>query len=295
MVVYLSTPSQEELLSRRRELRRRRRRRLLETSWRTLMLGSLTGGLIWVTTLPIWMLDSPEQVVVEGNEVLSDQAIQSLLPLSYPQSLIRLQPQDLAQHLESVAPIQSATVARRLFPPGLAVTVEERRPVAVATQGSETGFLDDSGAWMSMITYPALKAVAAPPLRVIGLDDSLRSSWPELYQQVQQSPVPITEINWQDENNLILKTSLATIHCGPYNPDQFQAQLTALDRMRALPTYLNAADITYIDLRNPRAPAITMNRSVANKSTATTGDQAEVDPSAEEAEAPEPATSATER
>ncbi len=257
-MVQITATSQEALLSRRRELRRRRRRRLFEATWRTLLLGSLTGGLIWVATLPVWVLRGPEQVVVEGNEVLPDQTIQSLLPLSYPQLLIRVQPQQLAQQLEAVVPIESVTVTRRLFPPGLTVQVHERRPVAVAVQGNDTGFLDANGTWMSLSNYPTLREVTTPSLRVVGLGAWGKLRWATLYRQIEQSPIAISEVDWRDEANLILKTELGTVHCGAYSPPEFVAQLAALDQMRALPTYLDPTDIDYIDLRNPRSPAISM-------------------------------------
>ncbi len=256
-MTYISTPSDERLSSRRLELRHRRRQRFLEATWRTILLSGFAGGLIWGATQPIWVLTRPDQIEVIGNKMLSDQAVRGLLPLTYPQSLLRLQPQQLARDLEAVSSIQSATVTRRLLPPGLTVTIQERRPVAVAIQGNETGFVDARGGWIPASAYPATGEMPPPRLRVIGLNDHLRLLWPDLYSQIQRSPVQVSEIDWRDEHNLILKTELGTVHCGAYGPD-FGAQITTLDRMRGLSARVAADTLDYIDLRNPRAPAIAL-------------------------------------
>jgi cell division protein FtsQ len=283
MTGEIGSVSRTELARRRQQLRTRRRVRFVQTVWRALAVMGLAGGLAWAATQPVWLISRPEQVVIEGNQYISTQTIQSLLPIPYPQSLLRVQPELIARELQAKAPIASATVSRRLFPPGLVVQVRERFPVAIsismaATPGAEVsakkgqvpvaspgkvGLLDASGHWISIETYTSLdRSIKLPALKVIGNPEQYRPYWSKLYQEVNRSPVKISEVNWQDPANLILKTELGTIYLGPYS-DQFPYQLSALDRMRKLSAHSSFSQVAYIDLRNPEAPVLQMFKSTA--------------------------------
>lgn len=236
----------------------------------------MATGLVWAVTLPDWVIRQPEQIVIEGNHFLSRQAIRSLLPLSYPQSLLQIQPQALAKSLESQSPIAKATVSRQLLPPGLTIQVKERKPVAIAQSpahlNSKTsdstasmGLLDEQGVWMPRSIYTQLEQnQELPTLKVIGSNAQYRPYWSVVYQAVNQSAMKVLEIDWQDPANLILKTELGTVHFGPYS-SRFTEQLTVLDRMRELPTRIQPSKIVYIDLKNPDFPAIQMTKGNATR------------------------------
>jgi cell division protein FtsQ len=274
----ISSVSQTELAQRRQKLRQERRLKLLQSSWRTIAVSGLAGGLAWVITLPGWVIRQPEQVAIAGNRFLSAQAIQSLLPLAYPQSLLQLEPQAIAAQLESKAPIAEATVARQLFPPRLIVEVKERYPVAViadppipqtakdkeakpAAEAAKVGFLDANGVWIPIESYTSFEqSFKLPTLKIIGYQEQKRSQWTELYQAVSQSPVKVLEIDWRDPSNLILKTELGIFHFGAYS-SKFSEQIRAMDRLRKLSEKLNPKQVTYIDLRNPDAPSIQMKKA----------------------------------
>jgi cell division protein FtsQ len=191
--------------------------------------------------------------------------------VSYPQSILRVQPQAIAKSLESQAPIAEATVSRQLVPPGLTIQVKERKPVAItqaittpnAKPGLSTpaaGLLDEQGVLMPSSSYTKMEQnLELPTLKVIGSRDQYRSYWSEVYQAVSHSPVKVFEIDWQNPANLILKTELGNVHFGPYS-SRFPEQLGVLDRMRELPTHINPSQIAYIDLKNPEFPAIQMNK-----------------------------------
>jgi cell division protein FtsQ len=274
----ISSVSQTELAQRRQKLRQERRLKLLQSSWRTIAVSGLAGGLAWVITLPGWVIRQPEQVAIAGNRFLSAQAIQSLLPLAYPQSLLQLEPQAIAAQLESKAPIAEATVARQLFPPRLIVEVKERYPVAMiadpptpqaakdkeakpAAEAAKVGFLDANGVWIPIESYTSFEqSFKLPTLKIIGYQEQKRSQWTELYQAVSQSPVKVLEIDWRDPSNLILKTELGIFHFGAYS-SKFSEQIRAMDRLRKLSEKLNPKQVTYIDLRNPDAPSIQMKKA----------------------------------
>jgi cell division protein FtsQ len=275
----IASVSQEKLTDRRKQLRRARRIKSFQAIWRSLFVGGMASSLVWAITLPDWVIRQPEQVVIEGNHFLSSKAIRSLLPLSYPQSILRVQPQAIAKSLESQAPIAEATVSRQLVPPGLTIQVKERKPVAIAvgtalngaiaqaaaSQNAKTshatappGLLDEQGVLMPSSSYTKLEQnLELPTLKVIGSRDQYRPYWSEVYQAVSHSPVKVFEIDWQNPANLILKTELGNVHFGPYS-SRFTEQLGVLDRMRELPTHISPSKIAYIDLKNPDFPAIQM-------------------------------------
>lgn len=265
----LASVSQTQLITRRQKLRHIRRIRAVQATWRSLVLCGLAGGLVWVTTTPEWVIRKPEQIAIEGNRLLSGQAIRSFVPLSYPQSLWRLEPQEIAKQLQAQAPIARATVTRQLLPPGLTIQVKERQPVAIAqppvrqnsrtpSSSSPMGLLDEQGVLMPLEKYTALNSsVQLPTLKVIGSLDQYKSYWPGLYRAVSHSPLKVFEIDCQNPANLILKTELGNVHFGSYS-SRFAYQLSILDRMRELPTRLKVSQIAYIDLKNPEHPSLQM-------------------------------------
>ncbi|MFW6264453.1 MAG: cell division protein FtsQ/DivIB, partial [Cyanobacteriota bacterium] len=151
----ITSVSSSDLKDRRKQLRRRRRMKVLQAIWRSLFVAGMAGGLVWVITLPGWVIRQPEQIDVEGNQLLLTEAILSSLPLSYPQSLLQLKPEELAETLETRASIAEARVTRQLFPPGVTLEIRERKPVAIAIsptgkaenrlgQPLELGYLDET-------------------------------------------------------------------------------------------------------------------------------------------------------
>jgi cell division protein FtsQ len=286
----IASVSQAQLSTRRKKLRRARRIRSFQAIWRSLFVCGMAGSLVWALTLPDWVIRKPEQIVVEGNHFLSAKAIRSLLPLSYPESILRVQPQALAKSLESQAPIAEATVTRQLLPPGLTIKVKERKPVAIAfgttpkgaiaqsaapstakgaNSTSQAGLLDAQGVWMPSSSYTELEQnLELPTLKVIGSREQYRSYWSEVYQALSHSPVKVFEIDWRNPANIILKTELGNVHLGAYSP-RLNEQLTVLDRMRDLPSHIQPDQIAYINLENPDFPAIQMKKGNKTASPST--------------------------
>lgn len=263
----LQSISNRELLSRRQQLRRQRRLRLVQILWQAMAVSSLTGGLFWLINQPIWFIRQPEQINVEGNQLLSDQTVRSFLRLSYPQSLWKIQPQTLAQTLESKSQIVSASVTRQLLPPSLMIKIQERQPVAVAypslnlsqpPANQQIGWLDASGDWNLIENYTELeKSKQLPTLKVIGNVNQYQAYWSELYQALSRSPVKILQVNWQDPSNVILETEIGTVHVGPYS-SKFPEQLRVIDRMRNVPQQIDKSQMMYFDLNNPSQPFLQM-------------------------------------
>ncbi|WP_427157520.1 cell division protein FtsQ/DivIB [Aliinostoc sp. HNIBRCY26] len=271
--------SQKDLAQRRQKFRRQRRVQILQTIWRTVAISGLAGGLLWVAVQPIWVLKTPKQVLMRsGEQSLSPEAVQTLLPLSYPQSLWRIQPSVIAESLKKQPTIAQATVNRRLFPPGLIIEIEERVPVALAqktknqanNQKENTGLIDTKGMWIPLEKYTLMNPnETLPSLKVIGLPEQYAQYWSQLYTYVSQSSVKITEIDCQDPTNIKLKTEIGNVYLGAFSP-QLPEQISLLNRIRNLPKKVNPSDIEYIDLTNPESPLVHMIQKKADESANST-------------------------
>jgi cell division protein FtsQ len=278
----LVSVSRTDLQMRRHKLRRQRQMKIIQAIWRTLGVTSLLGSLLWVASQPMWVLSAPKQIqIASGSRSLSPEAISSLLVLSYPQSLWRIEPSAIADSLTKQPTIAKASVKRRLFPPGLIIDIQERVPVAIAQRhhqatltlhaniASSTGLLDANGIWMNQEKYISLNpTVKLPSLIVIGSFEQYRPYWNQLYQSVSQSSVKVMEIDCQDPTNIILKTELGYVHLGAVSP-QISEQIKVLAQMSHLPTQLNPNQIEYIDLKNPESPLVQMNQKIVKSNSQT--------------------------
>ncbi|MBP0030106.1 cell division protein FtsQ/DivIB [Roseofilum sp. Guam] len=255
--------SKQELIERRKQLRQRQRLKVLQTLWQTVAVGAIAYGGGWLLTQPNWAIREPEQVIITGNELVTTEALREILPIQYPQLVFRLQPDKIAQTLKAKGPVAQARVTRQLFPLRLTIEVSERFPVAIAIESRQSqtvGLIDEQGIWMPMENYTELTSFPLPTLKIIGPLVHYQSYWPQAYTALKESPVQITELNWEDPKNLILTTELGQVHLGVYTP-QFSKQLQVLDQMRQLPQQLDPRQMNYIDLRNPDAPSIEMKSS----------------------------------
>lgn len=285
----ITTISHSDLIRRRRRLRWRRRWRLLRLLWQLLLVGSLAGSLVWLISQPGWVIRDANQISVDGVEFLSEDTVRDLIPLSYPRSILDVQPEAIAQELKARGPIASVQVSRQLFPPSLAVHVTERHPVAVLignsyvgspttlsssdievasstaaqsipSQRTPTGLIDENGIWMPLESYLNISQdLDLPQLRLIGMQERYRPYWLELYKLVRRSPVEVYEIDWRNPANLMINSELGVVHLGSYDEAKFATQLETLDRMRKLPDVLDIDTVEYLDIQNPESPLLQFN------------------------------------
>jgi cell division protein FtsQ len=268
----VSPVSRDQLHARRQTLRRRRRLTIGQSLWRFLALSGLTAGIFWGATRPMWLIHSPSQIKVSGNQLLTEAAVQSLVPLNYPQPLLKVEPEVVAQQLRHRAPIVRAEVTRQFLPPRLNVQVEERVPVAEVlpagssdaasdTQFLQAGLIDAHGAWMPKSSFGLTDgAINLPTLRLRGLQPQYQRYWPQVYETLRASPVAIRELDWHDPSNLVLHTDLGIVYLGAYTPD-LERQLATLDKMRNLPEQMGDSQVAHIDLTNPDRPSLAVSDS----------------------------------
>lgn len=106
----------------------------------------------------------------------------------------------------------------------------------------------------------SLKNVAGQPTpTLVALDSGTQNEWQALYSPLRSSPVKIQQVDWQKNNNLNLKTELGMVQFGLFSA-RFSEQLKALDRMRALPQTVDAKNIKFINLENPKNPVVELNK-----------------------------------
>ncbi len=277
----ISPISRVAVTQRTKQLRRQRWWRGMQVIWRSLWVFVLAGILIWLLLQPQWVIDRPEQVIIRGNQLFSATAIQSILPLKYPQSLMKIQPEEIASQLEARGPIASAIVTRNLLPPSLIIQITERQPVAISipnldispsssqtpnqtsnqtspqsapTLTTSEGLIDETGIWMPRASYTAL-GLPLPNLKVIGLDEKNLPQWQEIYRIITSSQAPVTEIDFRNPSNLILTTNLGKVHIGRYGQN-FTKQLGILATLPQADPPLDPSKIAYISLRNIDRPHI---------------------------------------
>jgi cell division protein FtsQ len=272
------TVSRIDLAQRRRKLRRQRRVRIFQLIWQTFAVGSLASGLWWLAIQPMWVLKNYQDIEVEGNQLLSSEAVQLQTGLVYPRSLWRIQPSQITESLKHQPIIADAVVSRRLFPPGLVIHIQERIPVAIAYDSDpktspdlteakkiKKGLLDADGNWIPLDKYITMNPNAKMPnLKVMGSPQQYASFWTSLYQAVSQSQVSITEIDYEDSSNLILKTELGLVHLGAPT-SRLGEQIKTLAKLRHLPNKVNPNKMEYIDLKNPDSPLVQMHHQLTKK------------------------------
>ncbi|MGB6294741.1 MAG: FtsQ-type POTRA domain-containing protein [Rivularia sp. (in: cyanobacteria)] len=261
--------SSTDLEVRREKLRRHRKIKFIGTIWRTLAVTGFAGGLLWFWIQPLWVLKSQKDITISGNQLLSDEAIQSKMQLSYPKSLWRVEPSRLSASLKQQPAITQASVTRRLFPPGLRVEVSEIVPVAVtqteikkngdsSLKKAESGLLDINGVWVPLGNDKSIKADRLPALEFIGSPASCRSVWKQLYQAIGESLVKVMQVDCLDPNNIILKTELGLVHIGSPT-SKLPEKIKLLAKIRSLPAQMNMDQIEFIDLTNPETILVQMN------------------------------------
>ena len=83
-------------------------------------------------------------VIVSGQGFTSLDEVRTALSAYDREPLRRLSPRRVAQNLEALPWVSSATV-QRLWPDGLTISLEEKRPMAVLHSGGRAFFVDQNG------------------------------------------------------------------------------------------------------------------------------------------------------
>ncbi len=251
-----------KIQERRNQLKKNRAKKEWQTIWRLLVAIILLGGLGWLFTLPNWIIRSNNQIVIEGNEILSENAVRDLISLSYPQSIFILPIPKLDRQIESQPPIIDAKVTRQLLPPQINIKITERLPVAIVLDNKSNrealGFADREGIFLPEKFYSSVKEnFILPKLTYLGFKQEDSKVWSQLYELISNSSIGVKQIDWRDVNNLILITELGKVHLGADRTIIFE-QLKVLEEMGNLSSKIKLQEIDYIDLLDPQNPILEM-------------------------------------
>ena len=247
-------------VERRRRLRQERRRELLVQLWRFGALTATAAGLGWVLLAQGWTLRSQDQVVVEGSQRLGREALIEAASLQFPLRLLSLQPSQLETTLLKQLPVQAVTVQRRLLPPELMVTLEDRRPLASATRvgskGPESGMVDRLGHWMTSTTVGHGEQPETS-IKVKGWTPAQRPALALLLEQRDQLGSPLQTISIAADGSISLTTAgLGLVQLG-VDPGLLEKQLTTIRQLsRSLPAQLKRQSGSSIDLSDPAKPEL---------------------------------------
>jgi len=249
-------------VERRRRLRQERRRDRMIQLWRLTVFGSTATALGWLLMTQGWTLRSTEQVQVSGSERLGTEAVVEAAQLSFPLSLLSLQPSEMENRLVKTLPVQAAVVQRRLLPPGLTVQLEDRRPLAAARRqgstGVEQGMVDSRGQWMAR-TDAAHREEPETSIQVIGWTPAQREPLEILLTQRDQLGSALQTIEIAADGALSLRTAgLGLVQLGT-DPRLLDQQLITLRQLsRSLPDELRRRSGTSLDLSDPSKPELQM-------------------------------------
>jgi cell division protein FtsQ len=181
---------------------------------------------------------------------------------------------------------ERAPVALTTCPNCLLVTHNPDAPKQTITIGpSDLWLIDDRGIPLPYESYPKLgrtskapdlittgylkpldakeakavstKNIAGRPT-LVAIDPTFQNAWKSVYGPIHRNPVKVQQIDWQKPGHLNLKTELGTVQLGPIGSN-ISEQLLALDRMRSLPQTVDAKNIKFINLENPKNPIIELN------------------------------------
>jgi cell division septal protein FtsQ len=149
--------------------------------------------------------------------------------------------------------------------------VQDQPPVAVADQADQPGLVNAAGNWLPLTSYQ-IDHDKLPHLRLLSANSALCPDWPALYQGIQRSPIPVSEVDCRDALNLLLKTEIGDVRIGAFEPAKFRQQLQKAYELGDWQQlyqlkYNQTSDIAYIDLENPNMPKIQQSISNTNQKT----------------------------
>ena len=247
-------------VERRRRLREERRRERLIQSWRILLYGGASTGLIWVLLSTGWSLRSQQQLTVKGSERLGTDAVVKAAGLRFPRPLITLEPGRLERRLLAELPVESVSVQRRLVPPGLEVKLKDRQPIAAASRmgarGLEQGMVDRQGHWMPL-TVARQGEAPSSAVRVEGWIPSRRRMIATVLEQRDQLGSPLQVIKIAPDGDLSLRTqTLGLVRLGSNERLLDQQLLTIALLSSSLPETLRGKASSGIDLSDPSKPEL---------------------------------------
>ncbi len=228
-------------------------RRLARISlWRSCLVIGCSMALGLAATLPYCQIKHQSQIKIDGEQLVSENTIYTALNFTYPQFIWAVNGIDLTQKIELIPSVAVAKVNRRIVPPQIIISLQEKTPVALATFQGKIGFLNSQGEWIAQKFYNNINDnYVLPKLKVIDYKTQLRATWSEIYQLISLYPeLEIDEVHWNQSNSLFLHTKIGQVFLGSES-SRLEQQFKIMAKLENLPSYVKGSEINYIDLSNP--------------------------------------------
>ncbi len=247
-------------VERRRRLRQERRQERLIQLWRLVFFLTAATGLSWLLLTLGWSLRSAEQIEIRGSQRMGQNVVVNAAGLTFPESLLSIEPAQIEQKLMQELPVQEASVQRRLLPPGLDITLVERRPIAAATRtgpmGIEQGMVDREGQWMSM-TMARQGEKPESAVKVEGWISSRRAVIARVLQQQERLGRPLKTILVEPAGGISLRIeTLGLVYLGANDALLDQQFKTIVQLNESLPPNLRGVSNAGLDLSDPSQPEL---------------------------------------
>ena len=257
-------------VERRRRLRQERRQERLIQLWRLVFFLLTATGLSWLLLTLGWILRSASQIQISGSQRMDETVVVNAAGLSFPQSLLSLEPGEIETKLMQELPVQEVSVQRRLLPPGLNIQLVERRPVAAATRmgpkGIERGMVDREAQWMPMdMAKQGEKPASA--VKIEGWISSRRAVIARILQEQDRLGRPLKTIVVEPAGGINLRIeTLGLVYLGANDALLDQQFKTIAQLNQSLPPGLRGSTSEGLDLSDPGQPELKL-RPAPNPST----------------------------
>lgn len=257
-------------VERRRRLRQERRQERLIQLWRLVFFLLTATGLSWLLLTLGWSLRSASQIQISGSQRMDETVVVNAAGLSFPQSLLSLEPGEIETKLMQELPVQEVSVQRRLLPPGLNIQLVERRPVAAATRmgpkGIERGMVDREAQWMPMdMAKQGEKPASA--VKIEGWISSRRAVIARILQEQDRLGRPLKTIVVEPAGGINLRIeTLGLVYLGANDALLDQQFKTIAQLNQSLPPGLRGSTSEGLDLSDPGQPELKL-RPAPNPST----------------------------
>ena len=247
-------------VERRRRLRLERRQERLIQLWRLVFFLLTATGLSWLLLTLGWNLRSASQIQISGSQRMDENVVVKAAGLSFPQSLLSLEPGEIESKLMQELPVQEVSVQRRLLPPGLDIQLVERRPIAAASRmgpkGIERGMVDREAQWMPMDMAKRGEKPASA-VKVEGWISNLRAVIARILQQRDLLGRPLKTILVKPAGDVSLRIeTLGLINLGANEALLEQQFKTIAQLTQSLPPILRGTSNEGLDLSDPSQPEL---------------------------------------
>ena len=247
-------------VERRRRLRQERRQERLIQLWRLVFFLLTATGLSWLLLTLGWSLRSASQIQISGSQRMDENVVVKAAGLSFPQSLLGLEPGQIETKLMQELPVQEVSVQRRLLPPGLDIQLVERRPIAAASRmgpnGIERGMVDREAQWMPMDMAKRGEKPASA-VKVEGWISNRRAVIARILQQRDLLGRPLKTILVKPAGDVSLRIeTLGLINLGANETLLEQQFKTIAQLTQSLPPDLRGTSNEGLDLSDPSQPEL---------------------------------------